>query len=355
MSMAIDTFIIVFKEIAEISSYILIMWGILQCKFKKSIKKFTIPAIPFLLLSVLMVWLGQKENMSLIYIPFEVIYVFLIFNEKTSRKIVFYLVSYINAATISMLMISVFDLFPGVDNIWLLNSEYGSIIYTLLSIFFILFIIFLIRNIKDKIEDWIRSVPIYYFILITIPIFFCNLLMVYLQLKESFLGTSTNKLVTFSVIFLAFFLISWSVIFISVNASKKYHKMQNSLKSKYLDVQKSNYEKILEKDIETKKFRHDIKAHMACIQLLVKDNKIEELQEYINSVKGEMENFNLGKLESGNDVVDAILNHLYQEAAKDNIQININGKLPEDIKVSQFDLCTIVYNSVQNSIDAVKE
>jgi len=348
----LSIFISIAKEIAEIFTYILIMWGILQCKFKKNIWLYIISILIFIIGSVSILISPYKEYIIFGNIIFEVIFANIIFRGKILRKFVFFLVAYINAAVLNILVIILLDLLPGIDYVWLMDTEMGMLIFSLVTVLPIGLVIFLIRKSREKINDWVKGVPLFYFILMIVPIFFCDILMMYTLFKDRYIRESANKYITISVILLAFFLICWSIVFISINSSKKYHKAQNSLKTKYLEIQQSNYEKILEKDLEIRKFRHDITGHMACIQMYLNENKISQLQDYIKAVQGEIDNVNSIKLNSGNDVVDAILNHLDNEARKNNIILKLDGNLPVDMKIGQFDLCTIIYNSLKNSIDA---
>lgn len=351
----LDIILLILKQLLEIITYVLIIWGILQCKFKKEKFIYIIAGGIFLMASATIIIFNLYENMDFFYVPIDIAFILVAFEGKIKRKIIYFFVAFINAAVINMLIISVLDLIPGVDNRWLLDSREGSLIYFSICGLIILVIIFALRKYKKRIEDWINGVPLYYFIFMLIPILCCDLLMVFLQYREEFSKTDLNKLVTLSVIFLAFFLIGWSVIFISVNASKKYHKIQNILNTKYMEIQKNNYERILENDSEIRKFRHDIKAQMACMQMFLKDRRFNELETYLNDVRGEIDRISNIKLKSGNEVVDAIINHMDSEASKSDIILNLYGEIPSDLKISQYDLCTIFYNSIQNAIDACKK
>ena len=51
-------------------------------------------------------------------------------------------------------------------------------------------------------------------------------------------------------------------------------KMENEMNQKLLKVQSEYYDMRLKKETETKRFRHDIKGHIMCIQMLYEKKKV---------------------------------------------------------------------------------
>ena len=58
---------------------------------------------------------------------------------------------------------------------------------------------------------------------------------------------------------------------------------------------------------------------------------------------------------TGNKNVDAVIRPLVEEARKKEIHFEIQGNVPEDIKVSAYDLCTIISNLLRNAIESCEK
>ena len=57
-------------------------------------------------------------------------------------------------------------------------------------------------------------------------------------------------------------------------------------------------------------------------------------------------------LDSGNDIVNALLRQKLIYAGSKNIQLDIQSSLPESLPIDSVDLCTVISNLLDNAIDA---
>lgn len=121
------------------------------------------------------------------------------------------------------------------------------------------------------------------------------------------------------------------------------------INAELLKLQKDYYTMQLEKDEETKKFRHDIKNHIYCMQILLKDKEYDELNQYINKIYNNITNLK-SNINTGNKLIDAIVANL--ENKYENIKIVWKGQLPENTKLSSMDVCTIFSNLLSNAFEA---
>lgn len=102
-------------------------------------------------------------------------------------------------------------------------------------------------------------------------------------------------------------------------------------------------------DTEIRKFRHDITNHFICMEAMLNAGKTEELKQYFQELK---EEFSTQKKMyfTGNDIVDAILNHDLSHNCKKEVEVTLSGKLPEVLTVSAIDMCTVFSNLLSNAI-----
>ena len=147
---------------------------------------------------------------------------------------------------------------------------------------------------------------------------------------------------------LSFFIIT---MLIMNSMSKFYYKRSAELLDKQLDMQAKYYEKIDEMTTDIRKFRHDYKNHMHCLKSLLSKQKIDDALEYLDSISSNP-TMNKTSFKSGNTIADAILNDKAAIAAQENFRLNFSGVISE--KVSAFDICTILSNALDNSIEACR-
>jgi len=107
-------------------------------------------------------------------------------------------------------------------------------------------------------------------------------------------------------------------------------------------------------DTELRKFRHDIKNHFICIQTLFLNGKINEAQNYFESLQ-QSYSFEKKIVFSGNDIVDAILHHELPHHCQEDVNFTVFGCLPKLTTVSSIDLCTLFSNLLSNAITAANQ
>ena len=135
------------------------------------------------------------------------------------------------------------------------------------------------------------------------------------------------------------------------NMSKFYYKRSAELLDKQLDMQAKYYEKIDEMTTDIRKFRHDYRNHMHLLRSLLDSNRIDDAREYLDSISGSP-TMNARSFRSGNSIADAILNDKAAIASQEYIRLELSGAISE--KISAFDICTILSNALDNSIEACR-
>lgn len=161
---------------------------------------------------------------------------------------------------------------------------------------------------------------------------------------------------------IARFTLSIGVVIVSVmqfsymNTEEKVVRAEEKAKrSKMLiDMKSEQYNMITEKIEKTRKSRHDIHHHINVVYQLAKENKIEQLIEYLEEYN-KIDSTKEPMVYCNNSTVDAILNH-YILLAKDNgIEVQLNVALPEELKIRDTDLCIVIGNLLENAIEASKK
>ena len=143
-------------------------------------------------------------------------------------------------------------------------------------------------------------------------------------------------------------------LLIAMILSRDEHKEKEALNAKYLEEQKNHYEYLKHRELETKKFRHDIKQQMTLMKTLYREGEIEQFEEILNSIGDRINTFTK-HVSVGNDTADAIINQYVQEAEKAGIKLSVEGHFPPDFHIAAVDLCTVLANLLSNAIRAERD
>lgn len=136
-------------------------------------------------------------------------------------------------------------------------------------------------------------------------------------------------------------------------SSNNWHRKNEELKEQYLELQAEHYQYLEEKNLATKKFRHDMRAHMYIIKQYIYEEQWDKLINYVDTICGELE-YMPGYLSVKNEIVDAILNYYDNQFTKRNVSLKVSGNLPQECHVHAYDLCTIFSNILSNAMENIE-
>ncbi len=140
---------------------------------------------------------------------------------------------------------------------------------------------------------------------------------------------------------------------IAVAAEFVYGEVSRRLETQLLlqrsELTQRNYESIQRQHEEILMLRHDMAKHMHMLRRMTQE---ETVAEYLDSLIGEQKKIH-PVLQSGNEIVDIILNGKLMEASEVGIEIRIvNGSAPEKLMVPDKDLCALLMNVMDNAVKA---
>lgn len=150
----------------------------------------------------------------------------------------------------------------------------------------------------------------------------------------------------------AFFIVCIYMLILDKN--NKYYQECLKINYKLLEQQKEYYAMLIEKEKDTKKFRHDIKNHIYCMRILSENNKYDELDSYFNDMQGAIGKLDSG-IQTGNDIVNIVVGNILGDKINNGIELNWRGRLPDKLKLSNMDLCIIFANLLKNSVEALEK
>ena len=234
-----------------------------------------------------------------------------------------------------------------------LNARnYSNLIASLLTL---ICIIVLSIIIKRKYIYGIKKIAVKYWTIMTINIManFCVLaILAYITMKHVVHDGKAVYIIIYLLVSIG--LIIQIVSTVALIISRNIHRENEMLAKKYLEEQKNYYEYLEQREVETKKFRHDIRNHLYLLDKVKKEGKNEEFEKYLQDIIERVDRLGT-KVNVGNDIANAILDKYYAEAINKGINIQIQGHFPINCSVSAYHLCTIFSNLLSNAIEAAEK
>lgn len=134
--------------------------------------------------------------------------------------------------------------------------------------------------------------------------------------------------------------------------SRNHYLRQNQIKEEVINAQRKYYQSIYENDNELRKFRHDIRSQLGCLQLLLTEGKTEQAVVYLKSMGHHLEEMTIQQFHTGNDILDAVVQQKWLEAKKKGIRIDIEGSMTKPDFMDVYELCILFSNALDNGIEA---
>lgn len=289
---------------------------------------------------------SQVSLLSLWLIPFLM--------NKNRRKLAFVLYPFIYFATSTLASIGTFILMLiNHSSFEKVITNFGQMMIILgfqLTIMCLFYIIkqFFARNAYILLN--IRQVIIFY------AVIFCSVtLLSIIVALEAIVpsGVGMSLLLVFASI------ASVTLLFLAVyqaylNTNQQLLREKNQLQIDFQRMQQMYYESILKQNEDIRRFKHDFNGHLQTIRYLNSQKSSQELEHYLQKIV-QQANIHLQTKYTGNKVVDILLLDLCNQAHLNEIEVRIDGYLPNQLFIEDFDLTTICFNLFKNALEAVSQ
>lgn len=112
-----------------------------------------------------------------------------------------------------------------------------------------------------------------------------------------------------------------------------------------MDISEKSYQQI-------RKINHDIKNQFAMLNLLLENQQYDELKKYLSKYQNEYSKAKL-LIQCGNQVINNILNIEISKCLMNSIKLQQEILVPSELNINPIDLCSLLSNLIDNSIEAV--
>lgn len=139
-------------------------------------------------------------------------------------------------------------------------------------------------------------------------------------------------------------------MFIRNRNEKNQYYLDSIMKDKTLKLQEDYYKKIIDNYSNIRKFKHDIKGHLAVVNELINSKNYDEANVYI----GNMSEAITGKdiYNTNNIYISSILNSFDQTFIDNKIEFDLSYYIISDLKMNSMDICSLFYNLILNAVEA---
>jgi len=139
------------------------------------------------------------------------------------------------------------------------------------------------------------------------------------------------------------------IITLSIEETEQ-KRLQDQIKKQYIYLEEAK-----KRNERYRMFQHDIDNHFLVLSGLIHEKKYNEAEEYFNKLHGTSDELLIG-IETGNPVIDILLNEKVNFARLNGIEVKQDIKTLADCSVEDMDLCIILANAIDNAIQAcIKE
>lgn len=220
-----------------------------------------------------------------------------------------------------------------------------SVIFNIISL---LLVTKLQRKRKNMIRSGLKIIPDHLYVLILVALLLSGEMFGCIPIDFERVKICNNIINFSAVLIVPIFMVL--IIYLLFNCiSKQYFENISLLMEKQVEQQVEHYKKINKLTDDLREFRHDYKNHMICLQSLLNNKQYDEALSYVKSITNQ-EILDSNKFFSVNQIADAILTDKNELAQKNNCKIIFDGSVSDEISVSN--LCTILSNALDNSIEA---
>lgn len=131
-----------------------------------------------------------------------------------------------------------------------------------------------------------------------------------------------------------------------VNRLRLMHERSQNQMNLYRNMQK-NYE-------QQRRYMHDYKNQLNCIQGLITDGRIEKAQEYVEGLTGKVQQ-NMDYVNTNHPIVNVVLNQKYKYAQDKDITMTMLVNDLSGLNMNEEDIVTLLVNLIDNAVEACEE
>lgn len=205
-------------------------------------------------------------------------------------------------------------------------------------------------------EHYVKKLNKYNLWLLLVPCFSIYLVD-YIFILNATIEDESDNLLTFSFITILVILFLNILVFrvykiilkeAELEKANAVYSQQADLYAKYLSEKENSFK-------QEQKYKHDLKQHLLVIDKYAQIGKNNELSKYVDKLLSDSHVIkNQEFINTNNMVIDALVNHAFQESIENNIKMDADILVPHKLPFLNNDLAIILGNLLDNALEACK-
>ena len=106
----------------------------------------------------------------------------------------------------------------------------------------------------------------------------------------------------------------------------------------------------MEKETETKRYRHDFTNHLICLGEIAKEGNTNGVTSYISNLQETAIEIQSKTFFTGCNILDIFINY-YAHLLDIDTVVTVKGKCSRDLAINDVDMCIIFANLLQNAVE----
>ena len=125
-------------------------------------------------------------------------------------------------------------------------------------------------------------------------------------------------------------------------------------RNRMLEMQEAQYIKQQEYIKNSSAARHDFRQSIRILRNLAEEGDLDTIREYLNEYDDQLPQ-NETIFFTDNITINALLNYYHETSLRSGIRLHWDIRMPQEIRMSDVDLCNIIGNLLENAIAACRE
>ena len=263
-------------------------------------------------------------------------------------KLVYTIILFFTSAIIADILCAIILPAIGMKYEMMVTTDTGRILYNSCAKLIHLILLIIIISLIEVKKTHIFSIRI-------VPLMICHIASFFaFDVNYQYLanGGSLTK-ITISSLCLLYINILLCIYFEYLRISHEKHE-KDVLIAQQLKMNNNFYTDMLSRQEETRALWHDIKKYTLAVEALVADNQINKARDEFHNIESAYEKIKY-TVDSGNSIIDGILNHEIKLAKKNNVTINLIIWIDTSFSIDATELYVIIGNTIDNAIEACSD
>lgn len=186
-------------------------------------------------------------------------------------------------------------------------------------------------------------------------LFLCGYLLILTIVVGCIQGEGIHSNVAMSVVgyFIAIMAVTPPIFVFSICIGNHYHH-RTKMQEVYLQSEVEHFRQYMHAQEETRRFRHDIRNNLLCMNEMVASGDHEKLAQYIKDMVEITDSLSF-KYVTGDMLLDSILNSKAQYMEQQGIRFELDGVLAGGLPWKPMDICAVFANAIDNAIEACQK